>query len=236
MRSPHIIDFEIYPPFDGFPRKGIDFFKRLKRNNNRAWFEKHKEEYENFVKLPMQCLVAALQPHFARFAPEFEVNPKRAIFRIYRDIRFSKDKTPYKTHAAAHFVLGGQPKGFLGSGYYVSIEPGETFAGAGIYMPDGDQLKRIRMFLNDQPKEFLSIVKNARFKKLFGILEGEKLKRVPQGFDENHPMAEWLKFKQFFAGVSWQESKCYHEKFVLDVASAFETATPLVRFLNKSIG
>ena len=90
-------DMEFYPPFDGFPREGIEFMKRLKRNNNRPWFEKHKEDYESFVKLPMQSLIAALHPHFERFAPEFDINPRRSMFRIYRDVRFSKDKTPYKT-------------------------------------------------------------------------------------------------------------------------------------------
>lgn len=235
MTRQPLIDFEMYPPFDGFPKKGIDFFKRLRRNNNRAWFEKNKGDYEDFVKLPMQSLVAALHPHFARFAPEFEVNPKRAIFRIYRDIRFSKDKTPYKTHTAAHFVLSGKPKGFLGSGYYMHIEPGETFAGAGIYMPDGDQLKKIRLGIASQANEFLSTIKNRKFARLFRKLEGEKLKRIPQGYDENHPMAEWLKFKQFFVGVSWPESKCYHQKFVHELVDVFEAATPLVRFLNESI-
>ncbi len=235
MRGIPPIDLEMYPPFDGFPRKGIEFFKRLKRNNNRPWFEKHKNDYEAFVKLPMQSLVAALQPHFAQFASEYEVNPKRSVFRIYRDIRFSKDKTPYKTHTAAHFVLSGRPKGFLGSGYYLHIGPGEIFAGAGIYMPDGDQLKKIRSRISSAGDEFLSIMTNKRFKKLFGKLEGDKLKRVPQGYEENHPMAEWLKFKQFFVGVSWGESKAYRKQLVVDIANAFETVTPLVRFLNESI-
>ncbi|MBI3006377.1 MAG: DUF2461 domain-containing protein [Ignavibacteriales bacterium] len=233
MRAPPI-DMELYPPFDGFPGKGIEFFKRLKRNNNRTWFEKHKGEYEEFVKLPMQSLVAALRPHFAQFAPEFEVNPKKSIFRIYRDIRFSKDKTPYKTHSAAHFVLSGKPKGFLGSGYYLHIEPGETFAGAGIYMPDGEQLKKIRSHIVNASDEFLSIIKNKRFRTLFGKLDGEKLKRVPQGYDETHPMAEWLKFKQFFVGVSWGESKAYSQKFADEIARVFEASTALVRFLNDS--
>ncbi|MGB2870076.1 MAG: TIGR02453 family protein, partial [Bacteroidota bacterium] len=109
MSKAPTFDIDVYPPFEGFPKEGIAFFKKLKRNNSREWFEKHKGEYEEQVKLPMQCLVAALRPHFARFAPEYELNPKRAIFRIYRDVRFSKDKTPYKTHVAAHFVLRGKP-------------------------------------------------------------------------------------------------------------------------------
>src|SRR5512136_81334 len=110
------MDFDLYPPFEGFPREGIKFFKLLKRNNNRKWFEEHKEEFESYVKIPMQSYITALQIHFSHFAPEYDLNPKRSIFRIYRDIRFSKDKQPYKTNVAAHFVLRGKPKGVSGSG------------------------------------------------------------------------------------------------------------------------
>ena len=229
-------DLEIFPPFDGFPRDGIDFMKRLKRNNNRPWFEKHKEEYEASVKLPMQSLIAALQPHFERFAPEFDVHPKKALFRIYRDVRFSKDKTPYKTHVAAHFVLRGKPKGVEGSGYYLHIEPGEVFLGGGIYMPDGDQLKKIRRAIGGQPDRFRSILEEKNFKRVFRKLEGETLHRVPQGYEPDHPMADWLKFKQFFVGVEWPEARSLKERFVTDVAEVFEAATPLVRFLNEAMG
>jgi uncharacterized protein (TIGR02453 family) len=229
-------DLDLYPPFQGFPREGINFMKRLKRNNNRPWFEKHKEEYEAFVKLPMQSLIAALHPPFERFAPEFDVNPKRSIFRIYRDVRFSNDKTPYKTHVAAHFVLRGKPKGVEGSGYYLHIEPGEVFLGGGIYMPDNDQLKNIRRAIANQPERFLSIVGDAKFKKLFGVIEGEKLQREPKGYEPDHPMIEWLKYKQFFVGVEWEESRCLKERFVSEATGVFEAATPLVRFLNEAIG
>jgi uncharacterized protein (TIGR02453 family) len=228
-------DLEFFPPFDGFPHEGIDFLKSLKRNNNRPWFEKHKPDYESFVKLPMQSLIVALRPHFERFAPEFDINPKRSIFRIYRDVRFSKDKTPYKTHAAAHFVLRGKPKGVEGSGYYLHIEPGEVFIGGGIYMPDNDQLKKIRSAIADHSGQFLSIVRLPKFKKIFGKLEGEKLQRVPKGYDPDHPMAEWLKHKQFFVWIEWTESKCLKDKFVAEVAEVYKAATPLVRFLNEAM-
>jgi uncharacterized protein (TIGR02453 family) len=229
-------DLEFFPPFGGFPRDGIDFMKRLKRNNNRPWFEKHKEEYETFVKLPMQSLIVALHPHFEVFAPEFDIHPKKSLFRIYRDVRFSKDKTPYKTHVAAHFVLRGKPKGVEGSGYYLHIEPGEVFLGGGVYMPDGDQLKKIRKAIVGQPDRFLSIFEQKEFKKIFKRLQGEKLQRVPQGYEPDHPMAEWLKYKQFFVWVEWGEARSFREKFVTDVAEVFEAATPLVRFLNEAMG
>lgn len=235
MSKAPTFDIDVYPPFEGFPKEGIAFFKKLKRNNSREWFEKHKGEYEEQVKLPMQCLVAALRPHFARFAPEYELNPKRAIFRIYRDVRFSKDKTPYKTHVAAHFVLRGKPKGLLGSGYYLHIEPGEAFVGGGIYMPDSEQLKKIRKTIAAQAQQFLEVVNDRKFKKRFGTIGGEKLKRIPQGYEETHSMAEWLKLKQFFVGVSWLESKSFRSSFVDDLAAACEDATPLVRFLNNAI-
>jgi uncharacterized protein (TIGR02453 family) len=230
-----LADMELFPPYDGFPQEGIKFMKRLKRNNNRRWFENHKGEYEEFIKLPMQSLIAALRPHFEKFAPEFEVNPRKSLFRIYRDVRFSKDKTPYKTHAAAHFVLRGKPKGVEGSGFYLHIEPGEVFLGGGIYMPDGDQLKKIRRAIVGRSDQFLPILESREFKKVFGTLQGEKLKRVPRGYEPDHPMGEWLRQKQFFVWVAWPESKCLKAKFVSEVAGIFESALPMVRFLNDAM-
>ncbi len=230
------LDVDVYPPFEGFPPEGIRFLRSLKRNNRREWFERHRDEYESLVRAPMLSLIAALQPHFAQFAPEFDLNPKRAVFRIYRDIRFSTDKTPYKTHIAAHFVLRGKPKGIAGSGYYLQIEPGEVFIGGGIYIPDSDQLKKIRRAIAGRGDAFTAIVTAPTFKRMFGRLEGERLKRIPAGFDETHPMAEWLKFKQFFAGASWPDRVCQSPACVTRLARACETLAPLVRFLNDAIG
>lgn len=235
MKTTPLVDIEMYPAFEGFPRRGIQFLKNLKKNNTRDWFEKNKDEYESYVKLPMLSLIAGLQLHFQGFAPEFDLNPKRCLFRIYRDVRFSKDKTPYKTHVAAHIVLRGKPKGLEGSGYYLHIEPGEVFVGAGVYMPIADQLKKVRRAIAEKGDEFLAILKDQRFKKTFGELEGNKLKRLPRGFDEDHPMAEWLKFKQFFVGVEWPVSRSYRHSFVGEVAEVCMRATPLVKFLNNAL-
>jgi uncharacterized protein (TIGR02453 family) len=234
MKFPEELESQLYPPFEGFPKEGIEFLKRLKRNNNREWFEKHKSEYEMFVKLPMQSLVASLQPEFARFAPEYDLNPKRSIFRIYRDLRFSPDKTPYKTHAAAHFVLRGRPKGFVGSGFYLEINPDECYCGGGIYLPDGDQLKKIRKAIANRGEEFLEIVEDRGFKKKFAPFDWAKLKRVPQGYDQLHPMAEWLKYKQFFVGCGWPVARCSRPSFLEDIAGTCEQAAPLARFLNSA--
>lgn len=228
-------DLEEYPPFAGFPKEGLAFLRRLKKNNRREWFAAHRSEYDDHVKAPMQSLISSLRPHFERFAPEYDLNPRTAIFRIYRDTRFSNDKTPYKTHIAAHFVLRGAPKGFLGSGYYLHVEPGEAYAGAGIYMPEGDQLKKIRAAIDRHPDEFTSIISSPVFRRRFGRLTGNTLQRMPKGYDEGHPMGEWLKLKQFFAGVSMPEVKATRASFVKDVAATCEALTPLVRFLNEAV-
>jgi len=228
-------DLEFYPPFEGFPREGMKFLKSLKRNNNRPWFEKHKSEYESYVKLPMQSLIVALQPHMAKFAPEFELHPKRSLFRIYRDVRFSKDKSPYKTHAAIQSLVRGAPKGVEAPGYYLHFEPGQVFIGSGVYMPSSDSLKKIRRAMVERSKEFLSLVEGKAFVKRFGTIGGEKLQRVPQGYPPDHPMADWLKHKQFFVFEEWAESKCYSEKFLVEAAKSFEAASPLVRWLKDAM-
>ncbi len=138
MKQRFSIDDELFPPFDGFPPEGLKFLRALKKNNNREWFAENKSRYEEFVKLPMQSLIAALKHPMERVAPEIHVDPKRAMFRIYRDTRFSKNKLPYKTHVAAVFHRPGHWEG--SAGYYVHIEPGAVYVGGGIYIPDGDQL------------------------------------------------------------------------------------------------
>jgi uncharacterized protein (TIGR02453 family) len=228
------LDQEIYPPFHGFPKEGIAFLKQLKSNNNREWFKSHKSEYEDFVKLPMQSFIASLKPKMAKIAPEIDVNPKKSMFRIYRDTRFSKNKQPYKTHVAAVFHLRGNWQ--KSAGYYVHIEPGGIYVGGGIYMPDSEQMKKIRRAIADNPKEFLAIVGNASFSKKFGTLEGEKLQRVPLGFPKDHMMAEWLKYKSFYTGVEWEEKECYTPKFIDKVVGVYKDLLPLVRFLNSALG
>ncbi|MBI1803351.1 MAG: DUF2461 domain-containing protein [Ignavibacteriae bacterium] len=234
MRPELVLDADIYPPFNGFSKEGLQFLRRLKRNNNRDWFAKHKSEYENFVKLPMQCFSATLKAPMAKLAPEIDVNPKRGIFRIYRDTRFSKDKTPYKTHVAAVFHLRGHWE--ASAGYYVHIEPGNVYVGGGIYMPDGHQLKKLRSAIAERSDEFLSIVERKSFEKLFRGLEGEKLQRAPLGYPADHPMVEWLKHKSFYTGVTWEEKTCHSPKFVDRVVRIYSDLLPLIRFLNSALG
>lgn len=233
MKQKTYLDIDIYPPFEGFSQNGITFLKKLKKNNNREWFGKHKSEFEDHVKLPMQSFIQAMKQPMTALAPEIQVDPKKSLFRIYRDIRFSKNKSPYKTHVAAVFHLRGHWE--QSAGYYIHIEPGEVFLGGGIYMPDGNQLKNIRRAIAEQSQEFLSIVEHKTFKKRFGELKGEKLQRCPLGYSPDHPMVEWLKFKQFFGYVTWDEKECYTPKLVNKVIDAYKDLLPLLRFLNSAL-
>jgi uncharacterized protein (TIGR02453 family) len=232
--KPPSLDFDIFPPFTGFPKEGIAFLRNLRKNNNREWFAKHKGEYEEYVKLPMQSLIQALQGPMRTIAPEVVVDPKKNMFRIYRDTRFSKNKLPYKTHVAAVFPVPGRWE--ESACLYLHIEPGEVFLGGGIYMPDGQQLKLIRAAIASRPGEFLGIVNDRVFKRKFDGLEGEKLLRNPLGYPQDHPMIEWLKYKQFFTSCTWSEAECLSGRFAEKAAGLFRHTMPLVRFLNAAIG
>jgi uncharacterized protein (TIGR02453 family) len=227
------LDLDAHPPFAGFPPEGIRFLRQLKANNNREWFAAHKEEYVEFVRLPMESLLAALSGPLEKVAPEMHVDPKKSMFRIYRDTRFSRNKEPYKTHVAAII----HPKGHWeeSAGLYLHIEPGEVYLGGGIYMPDGGQMKKIRGAIASKPKEFLEIVGGKRFAKAFGALQGDRLSRAPLGYLPDHPMIEWLKWKQYFVAVEWKEKAASGKDFVRRVADVYAEMMPLVNFINGAL-
>ena len=235
MSAKHPIDEVIYPPFAGFPRGGIEFLKKLKRNNNRPWFQKHKSEYDDLVRFPMECLIATLRQQMRDVAPEIEFNPKRSIFRIYRDVRFSNDKSPYKTNIAASFELGGKKSPTEWPGLYVGVEIGEIFVGGGLYMPTGPQLKSIRRSIADRPDEYLAVIDAPRFRKTFGKVLGERLVKAPLGFPKDHAMIEHLRLKQFYIGVEPRVESCFSPKFADTVAGVFTDAMPFLRWLVRIV-
>ena len=230
------LDELLFPPFDGFPKEGIDFLKKLKKNNNRPWFQKHKQVYDESVRFPMQCLIASLSERMGDVAPEIEFNPKKSIFRIYRDIRFSRNKAPYKTSIAASFNWRGLKGPVDAPGLYLHVEPGGVFVGGGVYMPSGDQLKAFRKSMVDRPQEFLAVVHDKRFKREFGSIQGGKLQKAPLGFPRDHPMIEHLKHKQFYVGKEYDdESISLNASFLNLVTRVFADTMPLVRWLAASM-
>ncbi len=242
-RPPELNDEEmLFPPFHGFPKEAMQFLKKLKKNNTKEWFQSHKTEYETKVKFPMQCLIATLGAMLKSDLPHYAFNPKKSIFRIHRDVRFSKDKSPYKTHIAAAFNLANRTSEAVElPGFYLHIEPKTSkeswgvFAGGGLYMPAPPHLKAIREKIAHESDRFLSIIEEKTFKKFFKGIEGEKLKTNPKGYDATHPMIEHLKHKQFFVSREFDEEEIYVPLFAKQVAETFRATLPLVNFLHDAV-
>ncbi|HTO94049.1 MAG TPA: DUF2461 domain-containing protein [Bacteroidota bacterium] len=232
MPKPPLEDI-LYPPFRGFPKEGLRFLHTLKKNNNRPWFLKHKAEYGENVRFPMQCLIAGLAVRLHDEVPEMEFNPRRAIFRIYRDVRFSKNKAPYKTNVAAWFGPRADRGATEGPGLYVGVGTDEIFIGGGLYMPSGEQLKAIRRSIAEKPDEYLAIVGARQFRKKFGGIQGDVLARAPLGYGPDHPMIEHLRHKQYFVGIELREKDCLTARFQETVARTFADTMPLVRWLVR---
>jgi uncharacterized protein (TIGR02453 family) len=217
-----------------FTRKTLAFLRALKRNNDRDWFKARKAEYEAHVRGPMVLLLAALAEDLRSFAPELAADPKVSLYRIYRDTRFSADKTPLKTHAAAHFphrVLGKSG----GGGLYFEIAPQWVWIGGGIYMPETHELAAIRAHIDAKHHALRKIVESKPFVKAVGPLHGEQLTRVPRGFPKDHPAAHYLRFRQFLAGRQYPAELAYDGKFYPELLKVFRHVAPMVRFLNAPL-
>jgi len=220
--------------FAGFPPEALLFLRRLKRNNRREWFQAHKHVYDEKVKTPMVELVLALGTEMASIAPEFSFDPSRAIYRIYRDTRFSPDKTPYKTHIAAVFHPRGQRKHNCG-GLYFHVAPDGVEIAGGVYMPEPAQLLAIRNHIAGRHRQFRAMVGSPQFRRLFGKLWGAQLKRPPRGFPADHPAADLLRYKQFLADVSRPAELAESPKLLPTLVRLFQGMLPLLRFLNAPL-
>ncbi|MDV3952823.1 TIGR02453 family protein [Elizabethkingia anophelis] len=210
----------------------LNFLTQLSHNNNREWFTENKPQYqqahEYFISIVEQVI-----SELAKTEPEMErLDPKKCVFRIYRDTRFSKDKTPYKTNFGASFFMG-QSKGIGEAGYYMHFEPDKSFIAAGLYQPNSDVLKKFRKEISYNKEEFLSIIENPTFKKNFKI-EGEKLKKIPQGFEKEDPMAEYLKYKEMILIHSFEDTEITSSKFVQEIGKLFKIALPFNQFVKES--
>lgn len=221
----------------------LSFLKGLARNNRKPWFEAHRAEYEAAVKGPLRELVEEMDVRLARFAPEIVGDPRRSIFRIYRDIRFSADKSPYKTHAACWFyhrdgtrAVGREAAGG-GAGFYVQIAPGNSFVGGGMWMPPREALGRLRDAIAENPKRFERIIGDARVKRRFGGLDDEAmLKRVPRGYAPDHPAARWLKYQSFVMGRELSDAQAVSARLPALLEADFRLMVPLVTWINGVLG
>ncbi len=206
----------------------FDFLRKLKENNNREWFNENKDFYLK-AKAEFEDFLQNLIERVGEFEPLVKsLTPKDVMFRIYRDTRFSKDKRPYKEFFCAFLAAGGKKSPF--AGYYIHLEPENTFVGGGVYCPKGEILRAVREFIYQNLEQFKQIIENQDFIKTFGGVYGEKLKVAPRGFPKDFEHIDLLKYK------SYALMSPLPEKFVLqDVISIFEKMKPFNDFLNKAI-
>lgn len=215
-------------------KKTFKFLKDLKKNNDRDWFQAnkkvHDETRQNFIESIDRILKG-----IAKFDPAIaDVEGKKCVFRIYRDTRFSKDKTPYKTNMGAHMVAHNE-KPHDRAGYYLHLEPGNSFLAGGAYMPPGPWIKSIRAEIDDNAEGLRKILNARSFKEYFGEMEGEKLKTAPRDYPKDHPEIELLKFKSFLAVHKLSDAQVLAEDFEKHAVKVFKALKPFDDYLNKAL-
>ncbi len=224
--------------FTGLPKDYLAFFKELEVNNNREWFNDNKQRFRDSVQEPLAAFVAAMAPKLKKISKHFVADPRLnggSVFRIYKDVRFSKDKSPYKTHGAVQFrhTLG---RDVHAPGFYVHLDPDEIFYGGGVWMPPAPALLKVRETIRDKGQKWLKAKTGAAFDQRFGQIRGDQLTRPPRGFDANHPHIEDIKRKSFFAMAEAKPSSARKAEFVDHVAETFTDAKPLMKFLCEALG
>src|SRR5438128_835856 len=217
-----------------FTSESLRFLRALKRNNRRDWFNAHRDDYEAHVRQPMTTIVTRLADDFRDFGPEFVASPKVSMYRIYRDVRFSANKAPYKTHVAANFPTRRLPK-HEGAGLYFHVSPEEVWVGGGMYAPQTSQLQLVREHIAAHVRRLRAIIDAPAFRRSVGSLEGERLQRVPRGFPRDHKAAEYLKFRQFLAGREFVATLATSPRFYATLLAVFRQVAPLTRFLNEPL-
>lgn len=226
--------------FRGFRPEAIDFLAELAQNNDRAWFQPRKSDYERLLKEPMEALVAALADRFEARGLPLQADPRRSVSRIYRDTRFAKDKSPYKTNIYARFPWIGRGSGHdesdpgaHGPSGYFSVTPGESYVGGGIWMPEKPRLDAFRAAILDDPDRVRSALEDPRFLAAFGPVHShDSLKRVPPGLPPDHPMADLFRYKDVIFGRNLSDDEVHSPELPDILAAAYAAAVPVFRFLS----
>lgn len=220
--------------FPGFPPEAMTFFRGLKKNNTKEWFEPRKEIYESKAKAPMIELVEAINSHLGTLAPSYVTEPRKAIYRIYRDTRFSKDKTPYKTHIAAVFNHRALDK-HVSAGLYFAVSYESVDFGGGVYMPGPEQILQIRTLLAERHAEFLRLSASKSYRSLLGELQGDQLARAPKGFPADHPAEDLLRRKQWYWYQQIDPSIATTPRLLPELKKRFAAMIPVLDFLNAPL-
>jgi uncharacterized protein (TIGR02453 family) len=215
-------------------QKTLDFLSGLALNNHRDWFEANRKEYEA-SKRDVEGLVGQLLPRMAEFDGSLRgIEAKASLFRIFKDVRFSKDKSPYKTNMGAWMAGGG--KHSASAGYYLHVEPGDkSFLAGGSYMPPANILKSIREAIDYDHEGLMQILEDKNFVRLFGKLEGETVRTSPKGYDKNHPAIDLLRHKSLVATKKISDQELTSASFAEHAIMVFREVLPLNEFLNRAI-
>jgi len=221
--------------FPGFPKDLFGFLKDLSKNNNRDWFNENKARYQKSIVAPVKDFIVVMGERLYKISRSFMADPRTnggSMFRIYRDIRFSKDKRPYKENVGCQFrhIAG---KTAHAPGFYVHLQPGNVFVGGGIWKPPNPVLDKIRTAIVEQPEKWSKIIKR---KEYFPTIEGDQLKRPPRGYDADHPFIEDLKRKSFFLKHDVEPSLITKPAFIKETEQAFMEAAPLMKFITNAMG
>jgi len=212
------------------------FLRDLRRNNNRAWFAANKARYEDVLRQPFLRLIADMQAPLARISPHYRADPRAqggSLFRIHRDTRFAHDKTPYKTWAGARFAHERRHE-IEAPSFYLHIQPGDCFAGGGIWHPEPATLKRIRAFLEENPAAWKKATHGKAFRSRFEFW-GESLVRPPRGFDPAHELIEDLKRKNFAAGTGFDDAMACSDELLPTVVDTFKRIAPMIDYLCAAL-
>ncbi|HQV54327.1 MAG TPA: DUF2461 domain-containing protein [Chitinophagaceae bacterium] len=213
------------------------FLKDLKKNNNKPWFDKNRKVYEAAKADFISFIQAVIDQHGKKDASIKNLLAKDCLFRINRDVRFAKDKSPYKTNMGASINKGGR-KAENSAGYYFHLEPGGVFTGGGIWMPMPDELKKVRQEIDYNFTDFKKIIAAKKFKTVYGELSSNpeyKLSRVPKGYDPENPAAEFLKLKSYIAMIKISDADLTSKELVKKTVAAFEALQPLIEFINEAL-
>lgn len=214
----------------------LKFLKDLKKNNNKPWFDAHRKEYDSAKSDFTNFIQAVIDKHSKSDPTIKSIQAKDCMFRINRDVRFSKDKSPYKTNMGAYISRGGK-KSIYG-GYYFHCEPGQSFVGGGLWMPMPPELNKVRQEIDYNFAEFKKIITSKKFKSVYKDLSGDPeyvLSRLPKGYEPDNPAAEYLKRKSFVSMTSLRDSDLTSKDLVKKVTGAFEALQPMIEFVNESL-
>ncbi len=225
--------------FSHFSPDFFAFFEELAANNARDWFADNKPRYQQEVVSPMVAFIAAMAPRLRKISAHFVADPRAnggSMFRIYRDVRFAKDKRPYKEHASCHFRHEARTRDAHTPGYYVHLAPDDVRIGGGIWLPPKEPLAMIRDAIVADSAGWKRVIANKRLKDTFGGIGGDGLTRPPRGYDPDHRHIEDLKRKTFFAMKRIDRKAALTPGFLDEVTETFRLATPLMKFLTKALG